>query len=41
MTVLALSWPAAFLLSVIVVTIGVVICVVTWQVFKTGRAGMR
>jgi hypothetical protein len=40
-TILALSWPAAFLFSVIVVVIGLVICVVTWQVFKTGRAGMN
>jgi hypothetical protein len=42
MTLRALSWPEASLFSVIVVVIVCfVICVVTWRVFKTGRAGMR
>ena len=41
MTVLALSWPAAFLASVIVAIIGLVLSIATWQIFKTGRAGMK
>ena len=42
MTLRALSWPEASLFGVIVVVIVCFfICVVTWRVFKTGRAGMR
>jgi hypothetical protein len=42
MTLRVLSWLEASLFSVIVVlTVCFVICVVTWRVFKTGRAGMR
>lgn len=41
MTILALSWPAAFLAGVTVAVVGLVLSVLTWQVFKTGRAGMK
>jgi hypothetical protein len=41
MTVLALSWPAAFLASVIVAVVGLVLSIATWQIFRTGCAGMN
>jgi hypothetical protein len=37
MTILALSWPAAYLASVIVAVVGLFFCVSTWQILKTGR----
>jgi hypothetical protein len=36
MTIVALSWPAAYLVSVIVASLGLVLSVFTWQIFKTG-----
>jgi hypothetical protein len=41
MTILALSWPAAFLAGVSIVVAGLVFTVLEWQVFKTGCAEMK
>jgi hypothetical protein len=41
MTIVALSWPAAFIGSVTVAVVGLVLSVISWQILKTGRAGMR
>lgn len=41
MTILALSWPTAFLAGTTIAAVALVLSVVVWQVFETGRAGMR
>lgn len=37
----ALTWPEAVLASVSVLTLGLVLSVVAWQIFRTGQTAIR
>jgi hypothetical protein len=40
-TLAALTWPDAIVISVIAAALGLVFSVATWQIFETGRTDIR
>jgi hypothetical protein len=41
MFVASLSWPEALVWSVAIVTVGAVVSVAIWQVFRTGQTAIK
>jgi hypothetical protein len=41
MTIAALSWPEASVYIALIVTVGLVVSVLVWSIFRTGQTAIR
>jgi hypothetical protein len=41
MTIAALSWPEAFVYATLIATVGLVLAVLIWSIFRTGQTAIR
>lgn len=41
MTIASLSWPAASIYIALILTVGLVVAVLVWSIFRTGQTAIR